>query len=124
MFVRAEFFFIRAQYVRHNMLIIHLEIGIMTYDTLKYSSFKKDHTVYLGVLGIWPAILINPVDTYFWAKTFFGSQEHLFVQFFIFDQGSPIFTLVVVAVFPKTSFIAPIDAEAESSKATTKRHAN
>ena len=31
-----------------------------------------------------------PVDTNFWAKTFFGSQEHIFAQFFIFDQRGPI----------------------------------
>ena len=35
--------------------------------------------------------------------------------YFYFGRGGP---------FPKTSFIAPIDTEAESSNANTKRHAN
>ena len=53
------------------------------------------------ILGVfWPTILLQ--WTHIFGKNFFLVHKNIFLSnFFIFDQKSPIFTLAVVAVFPK-----------------------
>ena len=61
--------------------MIH-KMFIISKPSLKdHALIKKQSVPYIwGVL----AFHFNPVDTYFWTKTFFGSQEHLCVQSFLF----------------------------------------
>ena len=67
----------------------------------------------------WPTLLIQ-LTRVFGLKLFFGSKEHLFGQLVYFWPKRFYFYFGRGGRFSKTSFIAPIDAEAESSKATTK----
>ena len=53
------------------------------------------------IFGVfWPTILIQWTNI-FGLKLFFVQKNIFLPNFFIFDQRGPIFTLAVVAVFPK-----------------------
>ena len=80
-------------FYRVNSRLMAWHVKLVTLDRGKRSIHR--------IFGFFLANRFNPVDIYYWTKTFLVHKNIFLFNFFIFDERGPIFILAVVAVFPK-----------------------